>query len=124
MKRLVHGLLKMRVRPYYIFQCQLLEGTSHLRTSIEKGLEILKYLQGYTTGFGVPEYVLDTPYGKVPLSQNHILGRINDQVVVKTYNGKIWRELNPLEKPNPVVKLPEYDSNHFFDGDNSSSYIL
>ena len=124
MKRLVHGLLKMRVRPYYIFQCQLLEGTSHLRTSIEKGLEILNHLQGYTTGFGVPEYVLDTPYGKVPLSQNHILGRINDQVVVKTYNGKIWRELNPLEKPNPVVKLPEYDSNHFFDDDNSSSYIL
>ena len=110
MTELVHKLLKIRVRPYYIYQCQILSGTAHLRTSIEKGLEIMQGLRGFTTGFGVPTYVLDTPYGKVPLAPNYILGRTGDDVVLRSYSGKIWCEPNPLE-PDSCAKfsLPECD---------------
>ena len=116
MTRLVHKLLSIRVRPYYIYQCQILSGTAHLRTSIEKGLEIIHGLRGFTTGFGVPTYVLDTPYGKVPLAPQYILGRAGDDVVLQAYSGKVWREPNPLDPAEqPQVKLPEcqVDSDEF-----------
>lgn len=102
MLELVHRLLAIRVRPYYIFQCQLVAGTAHLRTSIEAGLAIVQALRGHTTGFGVPTYVLDTPYGKVPLAPQYLLGRCGDEVVVRTYDGHIWREPNPLDGPPPA----------------------
>ena len=102
MLELVHRLLAIRVRPYYIFQCQLVAGTAHLRTSIEAGLAIVQALRGHTTGFGVPTYVLDTPYGKVPLAPQYLLGRCGDEVVVRTYDGRIWREPNPLDGPPPA----------------------
>ena len=108
MVELVHQLLLIRVRPYYIFQCQLVAVTSHLRTSIETGLSIIQALRGHTTGFGVPSYVLDTPYGKVPLAPQYILGRSGDEVVVRTFDGKIWREPNPLDTPPPDgIELPK-----------------
>ena len=111
MKELVHKLLKIRVRPYYIYQCQILDGTAHLRTSIEKGLEIIHGLRGFTTGFGVPTYVLDTPYGKVPLAPQYILGRDGDDVVMRVYSGKVWRELNPLALDElPPIPLPDLDA--------------
>lgn len=106
MRELIHGLLRLRVRPYYIFQCQLLAGTAHLRTSIERGLEIMQGLRGHTTGFGVPSYVLDTPYGKVPLAPQYLLGRAGGEVVVRTWDGRLWREPNPLDGPPPAVSLP------------------
>ena len=105
---LVHRLLAIRVRPYYIFQCQLVAGTAHLRTSIETGLAIVQALRGHTTGFGVPTYVLDTPYGKVPLAPQYLLGRSGDEVVVRTWDGRIWREPNPLDNSPPAgVALPD-----------------
>ena len=106
MRALIHRLLRMRVRPYYIFHCQLLAGTAHLRTSIERGLEIMQGLRGHLTGFGVPTYVLDTPYGKVPLAPQYLLGRAGDEVVVRTWNGHLWREPNPLHGQLPAVPLP------------------
>ena len=110
MRDLVHRLLAIRVRPYYIFQCQLEAGTAHLRTSIETGLAIVQQLQGYTTGFGVPTYVLDTPYGKVPLAPRYLLGRSGDEVVVRTWDGRIWREPNPFDGSAPAgVALPAID---------------
>ena len=108
MTELVHKLLKIRVRPYYIYQCQILNGTAHLRTSIEKGLEIIHGLRGFTTGFGIPTYVLDTPYGKVPLAPQYILGRAGDEVVLQAHDGRIWREPNPLNPhEEPQITLPE-----------------
>ena len=108
MRDLVHRLLAIRVRPYYIFQCQLVAGTAHLRTSIETGLAIVQALRGHTTGFGVPTYVLDTPYGKVPLAPQYLLGRSGDEVVVRTWDGRIWREPNPLDNSPPAgVALPD-----------------
>ena len=106
MRALIHGLLRMRVRPYYVFQCQLLAGTAHLRTSIERGLEVMQGLRGHLTGFGVPTYVLDTPYGKVPLAPQYLVGRAGDEVVVRTWDGHLWREPNPLDSQHAALSLP------------------
>lgn len=95
MRKLLNGLVKMRVRPYYIYHPQIVEGTEHLRIPIEKGLSIMKQLRGSTTGFAIPQYVLDTPTGKVPLSPNHFIGRQGDHVLVEQLNGQPWAEPNP-----------------------------
>ena len=113
MRALVHGLLRMRVRPYYVFQCQLLAGTAHLRTSIERGLEVMQGLRGHLTGFGVPTYVLDTPYGKVPLAPQYLVGRAGDEVVVRTWDGHLWREPNPLDSQRAAISLPVLDGAAF-----------
>ena len=96
MKRLCEGLVRMRVRPYYCYQAQLLEGTDHFRTSIEDGLALFAELRGRTSGFAIPTYVLDTPYGKVPLQIPYARGRDGDDYVVESWDGQVWREPNPL----------------------------
>ena len=77
MKDLCHRLLMMRVRPYYIYQCDPISGSAHFRTSVSKGLEIIEGLRGHTTGYAVPTYVIDAPGGggKIPLQPNYIVGR-------------------------------------------------
>jgi lysine 2,3-aminomutase len=92
---LCEGLVRMRVRPYYCYQAQLLEGTAHFRVPIEKGIELFRALRGRTSGFAIPQYVLDTPYGKVPLDYPFLRGREGDAVVVETFDGQLWREPNP-----------------------------
>ena len=99
MKALCEGLVARRVRPYYIYQAQVIGGTSHLRTSIETGMQIMQALRGHTTGFAIPTYVLDTPYGKVPLTRSWVEGRAGDYVIMNTYDGTTWAEPSPL--PNP-----------------------
>ena len=96
MKQLCEGLVRMRVRPYYCYQAQLLEGTAHFRVPIERGLEIFRSLRGRTSGFAIPQYVLDTPGGKVPLSHPYFRERDGDDVVVESPDGRLWREHNPL----------------------------
>jgi lysine 2,3-aminomutase len=95
MRALCEGLVRMRVRPYYVYQAQLLEGTAHFRVPIERGIEIFRALRGRTSGFAIPQYVLDTPYGKVPLDYPFLKGREGDYVVMESWDGRIWRELNP-----------------------------
>ncbi len=95
MKALGEGLVRMRVRPYYCYQAQLLEGTAHFRVPIERGIEIFRALRGRTSGFAIPLYVLDTPYGKVPLTHRYLRGRDGDDVLVESWDGRIWREHNP-----------------------------
>jgi lysine 2,3-aminomutase len=97
LKSLLEGLVKMRVRPYYLYQAQTVEGTAHLRVPIEKGLDLMRSLRGNTTGFAIPQYVLDTPTGKIPLSPNHVLGRADDDVVLLDLKRKTWREINPIK---------------------------
>ena len=94
MRKLVKGLLRMRVRPYYIYQAQTLTGTAHFITPIEKGLEIMAGLRGFTSGLGVPVYLLDTPYGKIPMHPQTIVDRDDEAVYLKAWNGKVWREPN------------------------------
>ncbi|MFC1900543.1 KamA family radical SAM protein [Chloroflexota bacterium] len=97
MKALVQGLVKMRVRPYYIYQAQTLKGTSHFICPVEKGIEIIRSLRGYTSGLAVPVYLLDTPYGKVPMNPETIVNRDADAVYLKTWDGNVWREPNRRE---------------------------
>ncbi len=95
MKRLGELLVRIRVRPYYCYQAQLLEGTAHFRVPIEQGIELFRELRGRTSGFAIPQYVLDTPHGKVPLLHPYAQGRDGDDYRVEAWNGEIWREPNP-----------------------------
>ncbi len=96
MKQLVQKLVYLRIRPYYIYQAQTLYGTTHFITPIEQGIDIINNLRGYTSGICEPKYVLDTPYGKVPLNPTYSLGRAGQYYVMRTYDDKIWKEYNPL----------------------------
>ena len=107
MKKLCQELMRIRVRPYYIYQCQILSGTRHFRTPIERGLEIMGALQGYTSGLAVPKYLIDTPYGKIPLTPDYVIGRDGNDMVLRSWDGKVWREPNPL---SPEVAEPDYAS--------------
>jgi lysine 2,3-aminomutase len=90
MRRLVHALLRIRVRPYYLYQCDPILGSTHFRTPVEKGLEIIKGLRGFTSGYAVPTYVIDAPGGggKIPLLPEYYLGRDGEDVVLQNYEGK------------------------------------
>jgi lysine 2,3-aminomutase len=108
MRQLCEGLVAMRVRPYYLYQAQLIGGTANLRTPIETGMGIMRALRGHTSGFALPAYVLDTPDGKVPLTRDYVLGRAGRHVVMETTRGTLWAEPNPLpEGYAPPVRLPE-----------------
>jgi len=98
MKALCETLVRMRVRPYYVYQAQLLEGTEHFRVPIEDGVELFKRMRGRTSGFAIPQYVLDTPHGKVPLDHPFAKGRDGDDFVVEAWDGAIWREPNPRSR--------------------------
>jgi len=113
--RLCQGLLKIKVRPYYLFQCDEVEGTEHLRTPVEVGLEIMEGMRGYTSGLAVPTFVIDLPQGggKVPVQPNYILGQTGDRLLVRNYHGHIYHCHNPRVKakaklvPAPLqVKVP------------------
>jgi lysine 2,3-aminomutase len=93
MKALVHHLLRMRVRPYYLYQCDPISGSAHFRTSIDKGLEIIHGLRGFTSGYAVPTYVIDAPGGggKIPLMPNYVLGHEGGQLIMKNYEGGLYR---------------------------------
>jgi len=98
MKRLVHRLLLMRVRPYYLYQCDPISGSSHFRTPVSKGLEIIAGLRGHTTGYAVPTYVIDAPGGggKIPLQVDSVVGRDGDFLVLRNFEGKEFRYPDPL----------------------------
>lgn len=93
MKQLMHGLLKIRVRPYYLYQCDPILGSAHFRTPIDKGLEIIRGLRGHTSGYAVPQYVVDAPGGggKIPLLPDYFQGRENGYVLLKNYEDKIFK---------------------------------
>ncbi len=97
MRRLVHELLKIRVRPYYLYQCDPILGSSHFRTPVETGLEIIRGLRGHTTGYAVPHYVIDAPGGggKVPLLPDYYAGREGNDVLLRNYEGHLYRYPDP-----------------------------
>lgn len=100
MKRLVHDLLKMRVRPYYIYQCDLAEGIEHFRTSVSKGFEIMEHLRGHTSGLALPTFVIDAPGGggKIPVMPNYLLTLTDDSAVVRNYKGMMSSYINPRDR--------------------------
>jgi lysine 2,3-aminomutase len=103
MTRLNQGLLKYRVRPYYLYQCDPVQGSSHFRTAVDKGLEIIEGLRGHTTGYAVPHYVIDAPGGggKIPLLPNYAQGHDGANLVFKNYRGNLYRY------PDPIVHIPD-----------------
>jgi len=96
-KKLVQELLKLRVRPYYLYQCDLAEGIDHFRTPVARGIEIIEGLRGHTSGLAVPTFVIDAPGGggKVPVSPQYVISQSTEKVVLRTYDGKI------VEYPEP-----------------------
>ncbi len=91
MKKLVHELVKMRVRPYYLYQCDLSRGLSHFRTTVAQGIDIIEGLRGHTSGFCVPTFVVDAPGGggKIPVMPNYLISQGNNRVVLRNYEGVI-----------------------------------
>ena len=113
LRDLCRGLVERRVRPYYLYQAQLIGGTAVFRTSIERGMALMEALQGTLTGFAIPKYVLDTPYGKVPLTRSYVEARAGNHVVMNTPRGIRWAEPNPIPEDEtgrltlPTIPLPD-----------------
>ena len=97
MKKLVHELVKMRVRPYYIYQCDLSLGLSHFRTPVAKGNEIIEALRGHTSGFAVPTFVVDAPGGggKTPVMPNYVISQSTHRVILRNFEGVITTYTEP-----------------------------
>ncbi|MBA1334837.1 MAG: Lysine 2,3-aminomutase [Firmicutes bacterium] len=97
MRRLVHELVKMRVRPYYIYQCDLSLGIEHFRTKVSKGIEIIEGLRGHTSGFAVPTFVVDAPGGggKIPVMPQYLISMSDKRVVLRNYEGVITTYTEP-----------------------------
>ncbi len=111
MTRLVHGLLKIKVRPYYLFQCDEVQGTEHLRTPVETGIKIIEGMRGHTSGLAIPTFVVDLVQGggKVPLQPNYVLAMTDEELLLKNYEGQVFRYRNPETRPdegNLATTLP------------------
>jgi len=93
MRSLVHNLMKMRVRPYYLYQCDPISGSAHFRTPVQTGLDIIRGLRGYTSGYAVPTYVVDAPGGggKIPVCPETVLGRNGGDLLLKNHQGGCFR---------------------------------
>jgi lysine 2,3-aminomutase len=102
MKRLMHELVKIRVRPYYIYQCDPVRGASHFRTPVSTGINIVEKLRGHTSGYAVPTYVVDAPGGggKIPISPNYVVENTKDGFILRNYKGKIYTYREPRQ---PIV---------------------
>lgn len=97
MKKLVHELVKMRVRPYYIYQCDLSMGLEHFRTPVSKGIEIIEGLRGHTSGYAVPTFVVDAPGGggKTPVMPNYVISQTPHKVILRNFEGVITTYTEP-----------------------------
>lgn len=97
MKALMHGLVKMRVRPYYIYQCDLSMGLEHFRTPVSKGIEIIENLRGHTSGYAVPTFVVDAPGGggKIPVMPNYVISQTPGKVILRNFEGVITTYTEP-----------------------------
>lgn len=104
MKSLVHKLVQNRVRPYYLYQCDLSEGLSHFRTPVGKGIEIMESLIGHTSGFAVPTYVIDAPGGggKIPIMPSYLISWSTNKVVLRNYEGVICTYEEPDSYQSPT----------------------
>jgi lysine 2,3-aminomutase len=90
-----------RVRPYYLYQCDLISGSAHLRVPVGKGIEIIESLRGHTTGYAVPQFVIDAPGGggKVPINPDYVLHRDDERTVIRNYEGQTF------EYPEPAMAI-------------------
>ncbi|MHB9155106.1 MAG: KamA family radical SAM protein [Endomicrobiales bacterium] len=105
MTKLMHELLKIRVRPYYLYQCDLAGGTEHFRTPVSAGLRIIEALRGHTTGYGIPTFVIDAPGGggKVPINPDYVISRSRKSVIIRNYQGKVF--MYPEKNSSPAAQV-------------------
>jgi lysine 2,3-aminomutase len=113
-RRLVHDLVRMRVRPYYLYQCDLVEGAGHFRTPVAKGIEIIEGLRGHTSGYAVPDYIIDAPGGggKIPVSPNYLLSMSDHKIILRNFEGFVTTyeeplDYDPKQAAKPGSKRPE-----------------
>lgn len=99
-RKLMHELVKMRIRPYYLYQCDLSSGIEHFRTTVSKGIEIIELLRGHTSGFAVPTYVIDAPGGggKIPVGPQYLISQSEDKVILRNYEGVICAYTEPEDR--------------------------
>ncbi|NLI55738.1 lysine 2,3-aminomutase [bacterium] len=98
-KKLVNELVKIRVRPYYLYQCDLSQGISHFRTSVGKGIEIIENLRGHISGFKIPTYIIDTlGGGKIPVFPDYLISMSDRKVILRNYEGGIFSYTEPIDK--------------------------
>jgi lysine 2,3-aminomutase len=108
-RQLVHDLVRIRVRPYYLYQCDLVEGAGHFRTPVAKGIEIMEGLRGHTSGYAVPTYIIDAPGGggKIPVSPNYLLSMSDHKVILRNYEGYITTYEEPVDyRPSDAARYP------------------
>ena len=100
MRSLIHRLMMMKVKPYYLYQCDLIEGSSHLRTDPSVGIKIIEELRGFTSGYAIPQFVIDAPNGggKIPINPDYIVKSDENGFILKNYEGKIYRYPSSREK--------------------------
>jgi lysine 2,3-aminomutase len=115
MKSLIHKLLQCRVRPYYLYQCDLIQGSSHLRAPVRKGIEIIEGLRGHTSGYAVPQFVIDAPGGggKVPINPGYVLFHDREKVVFRNFEGKVFEypevQVQEQRDEEGVIRAPRHE---------------
>jgi lysine 2,3-aminomutase len=121
MRSLLQGLLKAKVRPYYLFHCDPVTGAGHFRTSVWKGMEIMEGLRGHTSGIGIPTYVVDSPHGggKIPLMPNYMVSMSDDAVILRNYEGMLVR-YQAEDKPGTIQRTPTRGVSGLIQGDKTS----
>jgi len=94
-------LLKIRVRPYYLYQCDLAIGTNHFRTPVAVGINIMEELRGHTTGYAVPTFVIDAPGGggKIPVAPTYLISQAKNKATLRNYENKIYNYMEPTTIP-------------------------
>jgi lysine 2,3-aminomutase len=104
-KALVHKLLMCRVRPYYLYQCDLINGSSHLRTSVAEGVAVIEGLRGHTTGYAIPQFVIDGPGGggKIPINPNYLIESVPGRVTLRNFEGNVFEYPDPT--PIPAAEM-------------------
>ena len=125
MKKLMHELLKVRVRPYYIYQCDMAQGITHFRTSVETGLRIMEALRGHTTGYAVPTYVIDGPGGggKIPVAPNYVVSTKDGKVILRNFEGKTYTYYEPEANAAEAVPAGVSGLGHS-NGNGSGSHVI
>jgi len=103
--KLCQSLLRIKVRPYYLFQCDEVQGTEHLRTPVETGIKIIEGMRGHTSGLAIPTFVIDLPEGggKVPLQPNYVLSQTGKELLLRNYQGNLFHYRNPREQAYPEL---------------------
>src|SRR5438477_8186115 len=121
MRDLMRALLRIKVRPYYIFHCDPVIGAGHMRTSVWKGMEIMEGLRGHMSGLGIPTYVVDSPHGggKIPVMPNYVISAADDAVVLRNYEGMLVR-YQAEDRPNTVQATPTRGVSALLQGSKSA----